>query len=202
LTPVTTITAKPFVPAGAAGAKPCDDGQRIGAVGRTFLRNAPSTPKDLVCYKCGEKGHFVKECKDPSPAKGGYMRAAHIAMPDDADDKGEEEEELEEETEAPPEDKVEEVNDDNCFIVNYGAMAAMKTAGFVGETYVDIANFDRYDCILGTPFMHQNKVVLDFDKKCVVVNGVTIPAMAVEIGDNDSRLRWSRTVKKKGHAAN
>ncbi|KAG6822506.1 hypothetical protein H0H92_013597 [Tricholoma furcatifolium] len=240
-------------------------------------------------------------------------------MPDDADDEGEEEEELEEETEAPPEDEVEEVNDDEyvelvayeneyysresdgeqlfalteapeednssgnkvrmrkvrilttkesmtrpiyrsedkeCLatweeingvqawtlwdsgsttsgvtpafaqvakmrvsplenpitlqlgtigsrsIVNYGAMAAMKTSGFVGETYVDIANFDRYDCILGTPFMHQNKVVLDFDKKRVVMNGVAIPATAVEIGDNDGRLRRSRTVEKKGHAAN
>ncbi|KAG6824292.1 hypothetical protein H0H92_007313 [Tricholoma furcatifolium] len=77
-------------------------------------------------------------------------------------------------------------------IVNYGAMAAMRTAGFVGEMYVDIANFDRYDCILGTPFMHQNKVVLDFDKKRVVVNGVAIPATAVEIGDNDGRLRRTK----------
>ncbi|KAG6807230.1 hypothetical protein H0H92_008298 [Tricholoma furcatifolium] len=43
---------------------------------------------------------------------------------------------------------------------------------------------------------------LDFDKKRVVVNGVAIPATAVEIGDNDGCLRWSRTVEKKGHAAN
>ncbi|KAG6805695.1 hypothetical protein H0H92_014350, partial [Tricholoma furcatifolium] len=40
--------------------------------------------------------------------------------------------------------------------------------------------------------MHQNKVVLDFDKKRVVVNGVAIPATAVEIGDNDGRLRRTK----------
>ncbi|KAG6808339.1 hypothetical protein H0H92_004435 [Tricholoma furcatifolium] len=60
----------------------------------------------------------------------------------------------------------------SCSIFNYGAMAAMKTMGFVGEMYV---------CILGMPFMHQNKVVLNFDKKmkCPTVEDVVEVVQAV-----------------------
>ncbi|KAG6905949.1 hypothetical protein DXG01_016693 [Tephrocybe rancida] len=57
-------------------------------------------------------------------------------------------------------------------VVNFGAEVPMQVPGFEGKVYVDIANFDRYDLIIGTPFMRQGKVHLDFENNLVVVNGV------------------------------
>jgi hypothetical protein len=81
--------------------------------------------------------------------------------------------------------------------VNYGSNIEMEAPGISCNTYVDIANFDRYDMIIGTPFMHRNKVILDFENKQVIVNGVATPATRVLLEDNDGRLRRYRTVDKK-----
>jgi hypothetical protein len=54
-------------------------------------------------------------------------------------------------------------------IIKYGADVMMNVAGNRISTYVDIANFDRYEMIIGTPFMIRNKVILDFDKLEVVI---------------------------------
>ncbi|KAG6882766.1 hypothetical protein C0992_010721, partial [Termitomyces sp. T32_za158] len=50
----------------------------------------------------------------------------------------------------------------SCAIVQFGVEVKVKTLGQPTKEYVDIANFDRYDMIIGTPFMHKNKVMLDF----------------------------------------
>jgi hypothetical protein len=81
--------------------------------------------------------------------------------------------------------------------VNFGADIEMKAPGISCNTYVDIANFDRYDMIIGTPFMYRNKVVLDFENKQVIANGIATPATRVLLEDNDGRLRRYRTVDKK-----
>jgi len=38
----------------------------------------------------------------------------------------------------------------------------------------DIGNFDRYEMIIGTPFMRRNKVILDFEKDKVIFRGKRI----------------------------
>jgi hypothetical protein len=81
--------------------------------------------------------------------------------------------------------------------VNYGADVRLEAPGISNETYVDIANFDRYDMIIGTPFMHKNKVVLDFENKQVIVNGKSTPAVKVLLNDSDGRLRRYRSVDKR-----
>ena len=43
--------------------------------------------------------------------------------------------------------------------------------------YLDVVNLDRYDVIIGTPFMHDYGVVLDFEKGAIRVNGTWIPAL-------------------------
>jgi hypothetical protein len=63
--------------------------------------------------------------------------------------------------------------------------------------YVDIANFDRYEMIIGTPFMRRNKVLLDFDKNEVVVRGKRIPAVTVSSKDLDLITRRQRTTERK-----
>jgi len=50
--------------------------------------------------------------------------------------------------------------------------------------------------IIGTPFMHKNKVVLDFENKQVIVNGKSTPAVKVLLNDSDGRLRRYRSVDK------
>jgi hypothetical protein len=55
--------------------------------------------------------------------------------------------------------------------IKYGPNIDIKVNGEKMVLYVDIANFDRYEMIIGTPFMRRNKVLLDFDKNEVVVRG-------------------------------
>lgn len=81
--------------------------------------------------------------------------------------------------------------------INYGAEVLIETEGSKKETYVDIANFDRYDAILGTPFMRINKVQLDFEWNRVIVNGVAIDAVKVLLPWNDDRARRHRATEKK-----
>ncbi|KAF8230435.1 hypothetical protein L208DRAFT_1281914, partial [Tricholoma matsutake] len=61
--------------------------------------------------------------------------------------------------------------------VNYGTDITLEAPGISDRTYVDIANFDCYNMIIGTPFMNKNKVILDFENKQVTVNGRLMPAM-------------------------
>ncbi len=65
------------------------------------------------------------------------------------------------------------------------------------EEYVDVVNFDRYNMIIGTPFMRRNKVKLDFEKNEVVINGQSLPAIKVTNQDLDARLRRHRATDKK-----
>lgn len=80
--------------------------------------------------------------------------------------------------------------------VNYGSEPTISLPGFKGSTYMDVANFDRYDMIIGTPFMRMNKVHLDFETNTVTVNGVSSPATRVLLADTDARARRYRTVEK------
>ncbi|PPQ85960.1 hypothetical protein CVT25_001693 [Psilocybe cyanescens] len=80
--------------------------------------------------------------------------------------------------------------------IKYGADVRITVGKLTTTTYLDIANFDRYDMIMGTPFMHQNRVILDFEKLEVRVNGIAIPAVKAPRPDSDSRLRQQRITDK------
>ncbi len=58
-------------------------------------------------------------------------------------------------------------------------MADVSIAGLSPNEYFDIVNIDRYDILVGTPFMHRFKVILDFENKCVTINGQSILAKIV-----------------------
>ncbi|KAK0211841.1 hypothetical protein IW262DRAFT_1233706, partial [Armillaria fumosa] len=60
--------------------------------------------------------------------------------------------------------------------INFGMVAELDMAGLIFKDYVDVVNIDRYDLLIGTPFMHQHGVVLDFKRKCVCIDGIDIPA--------------------------
>ncbi|KAF8223419.1 hypothetical protein L208DRAFT_1316812, partial [Tricholoma matsutake] len=61
--------------------------------------------------------------------------------------------------------------------MNYSVDIRLEALGIINDTYVDIVNFDHYDMIIGTPFMHRNKVILDFENKQVIINGTPTPAV-------------------------
>src|ERR1700677_645133 len=57
--------------------------------------------------------------------------------------------------------------------INYGYSAHAKLGGFEVKHYLDIANLDKYNVILGTPFLRKYKVVIVFDEPAYfVLNGV------------------------------
>ena len=47
-------------------------------------------------------------------------------------------------------------------IIKFGADVAISIGGRSHLSYVDVANFDRYDMIIGMPFMRKNNVLLNF----------------------------------------
>ncbi|KAG6894040.1 hypothetical protein C0992_007727, partial [Termitomyces sp. T32_za158] len=80
-------------------------------------------------------------------------------------------------------------------VVQFSAKVKVKTLGRPTKEYVDIANFDRYDMIIGTPFMRKNKVALDFVNNKVIVNGIPLRAERVVPADMDGCLRQNATVE-------
>ncbi|KAG6875454.1 hypothetical protein C0993_009162, partial [Termitomyces sp. T159_Od127] len=70
-------------------------------------------------------------------------------------------------------------------VVQFGMEVKIKTSGQLTREYVDIANFDRYDMIIGMPFMHKNKVNLNFVNNKVIVNGVPLRAEKIVLLDTD-----------------
>jgi hypothetical protein len=85
----------------------------------------------------------------------------------------------------------------SCAPVNFGAYVDVATHGSSQREYVDVANFDRYDMIIGTPFMRSRKVVLDFENDTVRIGNQSLPAVKVLVPDTDGHVRRYRTTEKK-----
>ncbi|KAG6884362.1 hypothetical protein C0993_011797 [Termitomyces sp. T159_Od127] len=77
----------------------------------------------------------------------------------------------------------------------FGMEAKIKTSRPLTREYVDIANFDPYDMIIGTLFMCKNKVNLNFVNNRVIVNGVPLRAEKIVLADTDGHLQWNVTVE-------
>jgi hypothetical protein len=72
--------------------------------------------------------------------------------------------------------------------IKYGADITLNIGQFSADTYVDIANFDRYDMIIGVPFMTDHDILLDFKNHRVIVEDQPIPAQLM-VREADARLR-------------
>jgi hypothetical protein len=64
-------------------------------------------------------------------------------------------------------------------MINYGAMTDIKL-GLIHEkdTYVDVVNINRYDMIIGMPFMRKHGIVLDFSKDTLSVQSQLIQTLS------------------------
>jgi hypothetical protein len=81
--------------------------------------------------------------------------------------------------------------------IKYGADVNIDIGGEKMSIYVDIANFNQYEMIIGTPFMRQNQVVLDFKNDEVLIKGKRIPAVAVSAKEAERFARRQRATDKK-----
>ena len=81
-------------------------------------------------------------------------------------------------------------------IIKYGADIDLNVEGYKIPTYVNIANFDRYEMIIGTPFMKRNGIVFDFENNEVRIKGKRIPGIVVSAKDLELSLRRQRITNK------
>jgi Retroviral aspartyl protease len=62
--------------------------------------------------------------------------------------------------------------------VNFATESCIEFASITIDTYLDIANLDKYDSILGTPFLWKHGIQLDFETQEIVIHGkLRIPAL-------------------------
>lgn len=54
----------------------------------------------------------------------------------------------------------------------YGTLVPITIRKIKKQAYFDVINLDRYDCIIGTPFMSEHKISLDFGRKMIVIEEV------------------------------
>ena len=65
--------------------------------------------------------------------------------------------------------------------INYGTRTSVELGGKrVDRYYLDVVNIDRYDAILGAPFMREFGVRLDFQSNSVIVGDTAIEALLPE----------------------
>ncbi|KAJ7454313.1 hypothetical protein B0H11DRAFT_1740524 [Mycena galericulata] len=63
--------------------------------------------------------------------------------------------------------------------ISYGTRVPVDFGGVRGYVYFDQVNLDRYDIVIGTPFMNRHGVILDFGKREIrFPRGATIKAFS------------------------
>ncbi|KAJ7159117.1 hypothetical protein C8R43DRAFT_882260 [Mycena crocata] len=63
--------------------------------------------------------------------------------------------------------------------INYSTCSPIDFGGIRGHLYLDQVNLNRYDGIIGTPFMNKHRVILDFVKHEICFpSGKVIPALS------------------------
>ncbi|KAI0042593.1 hypothetical protein FA95DRAFT_1499908 [Auriscalpium vulgare] len=64
--------------------------------------------------------------------------------------------------------------------VNFGTRSTVTIEGREFPCFFDIVNIEHYDVILGTPFLKEYKVILDFEYNLIRVGGMVIQPLTVE----------------------
>ncbi|KAF7969150.1 hypothetical protein HWV62_28242 [Athelia sp. TMB] len=64
--------------------------------------------------------------------------------------------------------------------ISYGTVAPVAVFDIKAEMYFDLINIDRYDAILGTPFLEKHGVCLDFRNKGVIIDGKVHKTFSIE----------------------
>ena len=76
-------------------------------------------------------------------------------------------------------------------MINFGAILRLELETIKDDNaYMDVVNIDRYDMIIGTPFMRKHGFMLDFDKDCLLVCGQALQPLT--IGQEDLLMAKQR----------
>ncbi|KAL1937390.1 hypothetical protein VTO73DRAFT_13796 [Trametes versicolor] len=78
--------------------------------------------------------------------------------------------------------------------ISYGTWVPIQFGPIAETMYFDIVNLDRYDCVIGTPFMNAHGIKLDFEQRAIIVKGQACPAFT---NDEDSAYRVRRMNSRK-----
>ncbi|KIJ45458.1 hypothetical protein M422DRAFT_250772 [Sphaerobolus stellatus SS14] len=78
--------------------------------------------------------------------------------------------------------------------VQYGLTAKILLGKEKYDEYFNITNVNYYDVILGTPFLHQFEILLDFKNNCVQMGKISFPnrfgsITPTEADENEARLQ-------------
>ena len=76
-------------------------------------------------------------------------------------------------------------------MINYGTKARLELGPVIeNEAYLDVVNLDRYDMIIGTPFMPNHGMVLDFNRNVLSAQDTAIATITA--GQEDLMLSRRR----------
>jgi len=79
-------------------------------------------------------------------------------------------------------------------MINYGARTRLELGPITdNNAYLDVVNIDRYDMIIGTPFMRKHGLVLDFNQNTLSIRGTPLPTMSA--GQEDLMLAKKRALR-------
>jgi hypothetical protein len=82
--------------------------------------------------------------------------------------------------------------------INFGCNIEISFAKLVNEPiYADVVNIERYDMVIGTPFLHQFRCMLDFESNTIVVNNQRVDGL--EGGDAPVEVKEAAKQNAKTH---
>jgi hypothetical protein len=89
--------------------------------------------------------------------------------------------------------------------INYGSKAAIEIGGVKAEHYFDVVNLDKYDMIVGVPFLRRFGIVINFETNQILMKGKPLPLFLTGEGVSATedhkkksiRERFARTSKTK-----
>ncbi|KAJ7575439.1 hypothetical protein C8J56DRAFT_1063344 [Mycena floridula] len=81
----------------------------------------------------------------------------------------------------------------SCSKINFGTYCSVKYGSIDSKEYWDVLNIDRYDAIVGTVFMREHKISLDFEHDVIHIKGKAFPMMNMS-EDAQEHARRSRVV--------
>ena len=66
-------------------------------------------------------------------------------------------------------------------MINYGVKTRLELGPIKdNDAYMDVVNIDRYDMIIGTPFMRKHGMILDFKTNTLSIQGMHVTTLGID----------------------